>query len=75
MIIQYIEIYCTLWIREAVVPNWGFWGNLGSGAQYLIQYPPPPCPTNNLVPNYYGPNGKCSLDAPFGAGDNIVKQR
>jgi hypothetical protein len=24
------DIYCTLWIREAVVPNWGFWGNLGS---------------------------------------------
>ena len=23
------KIYCTLWIREAVMPNWGFWGNLG----------------------------------------------
>ena len=21
--------YCTLWIREAVTPNWSFWGNLG----------------------------------------------
>ena len=20
---------CTLWIREAVTPNWSFWGNLG----------------------------------------------
>ena len=22
------KIYCTLWIREAVTPNWSFWGNL-----------------------------------------------
>ena len=24
-----IKIYCTLWTREAVMPNLGFWGNLG----------------------------------------------
>ena len=24
-----VKIYCTLWIREAVTPNWSFWGNLG----------------------------------------------
>ena len=23
------KTYCTLWIREAVTPNWSFWGNLG----------------------------------------------
>ena len=28
------KIYCTLWIREAVTPNWSFWGNLG-----LVYFP------------------------------------
>ena len=23
------KIYCTLWIRMAVTPNWSFWGKLG----------------------------------------------
>ena len=38
---------CTLWIREAVTPSWGFWGNLGSIRQYGLMENPTQMGTSN----------------------------
>ena len=51
------KIYCTLWIREAVMPNWGFWGNLGFDCRSLTRLDPrppqdigPQCPSHTERP-------------------------